>query len=106
METARKILAYDAKARVGGGYGLGHEPSSYGLVLKWLIKQRRMTYADFASKYNGTTAQNINNLINRVSKDRFFEENIEDMCKVLDVSKEYFTDLAEKVEKLQESVNA
>lgn len=99
-KTAKIILAYDAKARVGGGYKLEHKPSSYGLVLKWLIKQRKMTYADFAKAYNGTTGQNVNNIINRVDKDRFFEEDVKQMCKVLGVKVSYFTRLANEVEEL------
>ena len=105
METARRVVRYDAKARVGGGYRLGHRPSSYGLVLKWLIKQRGMTYAEFARRYNGTTAQNLNNLINRVDESRFFEEDVERMCKVLKVSEEFFVDLANKVRTLMEGAD-
>lgn len=100
--TAKIIVAYDAKARVGGGYKLGHQPSSYGLVLKWLIKQRKMTYDDFAKAYNGTTGQNVNNIINRTDKTRFFEENVVKMCEVVGVTVEYFTRLAEEVEKIME----
>ena len=106
MEIARRVVRYDAKERVGGGFKLGHRPSSYGLVLKWLIKQRGMTYAEFARKYNGTTAQNLNNLINRVDESRFFEEDIARMCKVLRVKEDYFVDLAGKVKTLMEEADA
>lgn len=85
------------KVRVGG-YQLKHKPSSYGIALKWLIFIRGMSYSTFAKRYNGTTAQNANHLINRIDKERFFAENVEKMCDVLGVTYEYFTELCEKIE--------
>ena len=85
-----------------GGYKLTHQPSSYGIALKWLIFIRGMSYSTFASRYNGTTAQNANHLINRIDKKRFFAENVEKMCNVLGVSYEYFVELCEKIEEKME----
>lgn len=82
----------------GGGNKLTHKPSSYGVALKWLIYIRGMTYAQFAQRYNGTTAQNANHLINRVSKDRIFDDDLDKMCKVLNVKYEYFIELCKRIE--------
>lgn len=97
---AKKAYNYDAKARIGGGYKLTHKPSSYGIAIKWLMKTRGMTYSEFAFRYNRTSAQNINHLINRLPKERFFEEYVEKVCKTLGTTVRYFTDLCEEIEKL------
>ena len=89
------------KVRVGG-YQLTHKPSSYGIALKWLMFIRGMSYATFAKRYNGTTAQNANHLINRINKERFFAENVEKMCNVLGVTYDYFVDLCDKIEEKME----
>lgn len=99
---AIRALSYNGKQKNVGGYALKHKPSCYGVALKWLIGARRMTYEQFAKKYDGSTGQNINHLINRADKSRFFEENITDMCKILRVSKEYFLQLSGKIDELME----
>ena len=86
-----------AKANKGGNV-LTHKPSCYGIVLKWLIFVRKMTYAQFAKLYNGTTAQNLNYFINRADKKRFFDENVEKMCEVLNVEYDYFIEVCNKVQ--------
>lgn len=98
---ALKAIRYDAKIKVGGNK-LSNKPSSYGLALKWLIHTRGLTYKEFAKRYNNTTAQNLNHLINRVDKTHFFDENVEDMCRVLNVRVEYFKNLCEDIDKLLE----
>ena len=85
-----------------GGYQLTHKPSSYGIALKWLIFIRGMSYATFAKRFNGTTAQNLNFKINRMSKERFFTEDVERMCDVLSVRYDYFVELCEKIEEKME----
>ena len=81
-----------------GGYQLTHNPSPYGVAIKWLLYIKGITYAQFAQRYNGTTPQNINHLINRLDKDRFFEENIDKICEVLTVDFDYFKALCEMIE--------
>ena len=90
-----------SKANKGGNV-LTHNPSCYGIVLKWLIYVRKMTYATFARLYNGTTAQNINYFINRADKKRFFDEDVEKMCEVLNVSYDYFISVSNKVQEKME----
>lgn len=85
-----------------GGNQLKHKPSCYGIAIKWLIYIKGLTYAKFAKAYNGTTAQNINHLINRISKDRYFDDNIEKMCDVLNIEYDYFISLCEKIEERME----
>ena len=99
---ATKAFNFDAKARVGGGNKLSHKPCSYGIALKWLVHAKGMTYFQFAQRYNGTTGQNINHLINRCAKERFFEEDIEKMCTVLGVKQSYFYELCQNIEEMLE----
>ena len=64
--------------------------------------QERLTYGEFAQRYNGTTAQNANHLINRIREDRYILDEVEKMCDVLGVSIEYFEKLVAEVKKLME----
>lgn len=61
-----------------------------------------MKYADFAKRYNGTTAQNANHIINRMKKECFSAEDIEKVCKLLRVEPEYFYALSEKIEEISD----
>lgn len=99
---AVKALRYDAKTRHCGGFDLKHQPSCYGIALKWILGVKKISYNAFARKYNNTTAQNINHLINRADKSRFFEEDIESMCIVLKISTEYFIKLGKAIEKMMD----
>lgn len=86
-----------------GGNRTKHQASSFGIAIKWLIYIRRMTYKEFAEMYNGTTAQNINHLINRIDKDRYFKDILEKMCMVLGVNLDYVYSLSDEIEKIMES---
>ena len=99
---AIRAVNFNGKLKNAGGYMLKHKPSCYGVALKWLISLRKMTYEQFGKKYDGSTGQNINHIVNRAGKSRFFSENIEDMCKVLRVKKEYFLELSRRIEELME----
>jgi hypothetical protein len=104
---ATRAYMFSIKSKSGskpnnGGNKLKHKPSVYGIAIKWLIFVKGMTYAQFADMYNGTTAQNANYLINRISKDRFYEENLDKMCQVLGISFDYFSELCEKIEEKME----
>lgn len=85
-----------------GGNPLTHKPSCYGVAIKWLLYIKGITYAKFADRYNGTTAQNINHLINRLNKERLYAENIDKICEVLNVEYDYFLALCEKIESKME----
>lgn len=100
---AGKAMRYDAHKRVAGGYELKHKPCCYGVALKWLIGVRKITYSEFAKRFNNTTGQNLNNMINRNDKSRYFEEDIERMCKILKIKTDYFYALSEAIETLMES---
>lgn len=104
---ATRAYMFTVKGKSGikpksGGNALTHNPSPYGVAIKWLLYIKGMTYAQFAQRYNGTTAQNINHLINRLDKERFFAENIDKICEVLTVDFDYFTALCEKIESKME----
>lgn len=105
LSDAGKAVRYDAKLRQAGGFALKHRPSCCGVALKWLIGVRKITYAQFAKEFNNTTAQNLNNMINRVDKSRFFEEDIEKMCKILKIKPEYFTKLCDAIENIMENTD-
>jgi hypothetical protein len=99
---AIRAVNFNGKLKNTGGYLLKHKPCCYGVALKWLINLKKMTYEQFGQKYNGSTGQNINHMINRTDKSRFFIEEIEQMCKVLRVKKSYFMELSRKIEELME----
>lgn len=107
ITDSKKAYAFNIKTLGGtkkvGGNKIKHKPSSYGMAIKWLIYIKKMTYKQFAYLYNGTTAQNANHLINRISKERFFEDDLEKMCEVLGVSYSYLCELANGIDKLMES---
>lgn len=100
---AMKAIRFSEKAQNGikyvGGNKLTHQACSYGMALKWLIYTRKMTYEQFGKLYNGTTGQNINHLINRCAKERFFEEDLEKMCGVLNITMEYLEELCGYIDK-------
>lgn len=100
---ATRAISYDARMKLAGGYDLKHQPSCYGILLKWLLGMRKLTYAQFANRLNGTTAQNLNSLINRAGKDRFFPDVVENICKALGINTKYFYDVADKIEELMEN---
>lgn len=99
---AFNIKSINGEKKKIGGNQIKHKPSSYGMAIKWLIYIKRMTYKEFAFAYNGTTAQNANHLINRIRKDRFFEDDLNKMCEVLNVSFDYLCKLADGIDKLME----
>ena len=82
---------------------LTHKPSSYGVAMKWLLNVRGVTFAQFGKRYNGTTGQNINHLLNRANKDNFDEENLRKMCFAIGVDFGYFMALSEEIEKIMGS---
>lgn len=102
LSDATRALQYDARLKIVGGYDLTHKPCCYGILLKWILGVRRISYGEFAKKLNGTTRQNLNSLINRADKSRFFPDVIESICKALGVTTEYFYDVAKKIEELME----
>lgn len=97
---ARRVINYDAKKIVGGGYKRVHEPCSYARVIKYLLYKFRMTFKDFGSGLGNLTAQGVNHILNRVPKDRYTDEDIDRYCKVLKINRAYFIKLSDKVEEL------
>ena len=71
--------------------------------MKWLLGIKKITYSAFAKQLNNTTAQNLNYLINRVDKSRYYDEDIDRMCKILKIKREYFDDVCVAVEELMEA---
>lgn len=103
---AYRAVRTDIKKHTGGN-ALRHKPTSYGVALKWLINGRRYTYERFAREFNGTTAQNLNNIINRTGKGGYSVDDIRKMCEILQITTEYFYELSNEIEKIlnRESVS-
>lgn len=101
VKDAVHAVRFTVKGKTGGNK-LKSKPVCYGVALKWLIYKKGLTYGEFAQRYNGTTAQNANHLINRIREDRYILDEVEKMCDVLGVSIEYFEKLVAEVKKLME----
>ena len=86
------------RAKVGGNK-LTRNPRGYGIAFKWLIYTKGMTYEDFGKRYDGSTSQNINHLLNRTKN--IPDDDIMKMCEVLNVDFDYFMQLCEEIEKRQ-----
>lgn len=101
IKDAIHAVRFTVKGKTGGNK-LTRQPTCYGVALKWLIYRKGITYAEFAQRYNGTTAQNANHLINRIGEDRYILDEVEKMCAVLEVDIKYFEKLVAEVKKMME----
>jgi len=107
---AGRALSYSRNGRKliktrNGGNKLKHKPSCYGIAIKWLIYVKGMTYEQFAKKYNGKTAQNLNHFINRTPKSNYIEEDLQKIATTLGVTYEYFATLCNDIEILMKEKN-
>ena len=100
IEEACLVLKYDAKQRYSG-YDLSNKPCAYGMVLKYYFKKRGWSYK-LAGEYLNISAQGINHIVNRMPKDRYFEEDIERYCNAFGINQTHFLHLSEEVERLME----
>lgn len=101
IKDAIHAVRFTVKGKTGGNK-LTRKPTCYGVALKWLIYRKGITYAEFAKRYNGTTAQNANHLINRISEERYILDEIEKMCDALEIDIKYFERLVAEVKNLME----
>ena len=102
VNDAQKAVKYNARVDLTGGFSLTWKPSSYGIAIKWILGQRKITYDSFAKKLNGTTKQNVNHWLNRVPKERFTDEVLTEMCKALSIKEDYLYALSDEIEKIME----
>lgn len=96
LSNAVEEVVYYSKPQIGGSK-LTHKPTSSGMVLKWLIMKRGLTYGKFGKMYNGSSSQNINHLINRSS---IGECELEKMCKILRFDFGDFKEIRGRVEQV------
>lgn len=89
-------VVYYSKPQIGGSK-LSHKPTSGGMVLKWLLLKRGLTYGKFGKMYNGSSSQNINHLINR---SRISEEEFGKMCEILKFDFSDFKEIRAGVEQV------
>ena len=97
---AKKIVSFDAKAKVGGGYKLKHEPCSYALIVKYLLDRKDMTYKHLGDKLGGVTAQAVNHMLNRIPKSAYSENDLDKLCEIFKIEREFLDELDKKVEEL------
>lgn len=99
--TARKIIRFNEKS-VNNVNPLVHKPSVYGMVLKYFLYLRKIPFSRFG-KALGITAQGVNHLLNRSSRVNFYDDDLENYCRLIGVDYGYFCELVDEVDKLQVS---
>ena len=97
---AKRVVAFDAKAKVGGGYKLKHEPCSYALIVKYLLDRKDMTYKHLGVRLGNITAQAVNHMLNRVPKSAYSENDLDKLCEIFKLEREFFDELDKRVEEL------
>lgn len=85
-----------------GGYEMVHKPSCYGVAIKWILYIKKISYESFAKRLGNTTAQSVNHTLNRVPKEKFIEEDLRNMCKILEIKFDYFDKLCQNIEILMQ----
>lgn len=99
---ALRVVNFNGQLKSGGGYKLGHHPCSYGLIIKYVLFCKKISYNTAGRLFGGITAQGVNHLLNRVPKERWRTEDIENYCAVLSINNDYFWDLNKEVELLMD----
>lgn len=84
-----------------GGYKKTHSASSYGVALKYIFAIRDMTYENVGAKLN-VTPQSVNNIINRMKKEKFNAIYVDKLCNKLSIDSAYFTDLVSEIDNIME----
>lgn len=97
---AKRVVAFDAKAKVGGGYKLKHEPCSYAFIVKYLLDRKDMTYKQLGEKLGNITAQAVNHTLNRIPKSAYSDNDLDKLCEIFKLEREFFDELDKKVEEL------
>lgn len=101
-DQAKKAVNYfNNGGRKRGGNKSIRKANSFGIALKYVFALRDMTYADVANKLN-ITPQAINNIVNRMNKNRFDEFYVNKLCRILSIDSAYFYDLVEEIDNIME----
>lgn len=101
-EAQKAVDYFTSQGKHCGGYKLRWHACSYGIALKYIFITRDLAYTDVAKMY-GSTAQNINYIVNRMKKHRFNPFFVDRLCQTLSVDRGYFKDLVEEIDRILEA---
>lgn len=85
-----------------GGFEITHKLNCYGIALKYIFFLRDLTYADVAYRLK-VTPQSVNNIVNRMKKDKFNSFYIDKLCDNLGIDVLYFKDLVQEIDNILEA---
>lgn len=85
-----------------GGWQLTRTVNSYGIALKYIFALRDLTYEEVAAKMN-ITPQGVNNIVNRMKKEKFNEIYVQRLCETLAIDSAYFNDLVNEIDNILEA---
>lgn len=101
-DQAQKAVDYMNKGgNKKGGWRLNHNVHSYGIALKYIFALRDLSYENVALKMN-VTPQSVNNLVNRMKRERFDDIFIQKLCDNLSLDSAYFKDLVAEIDNILE----
>lgn len=101
-DQAKKAINYiNQGGGKKGGCKLTHNVNSYGIALKYIFALRDLKYSDVAIKLN-MTPQAINNIVNRMKKNKFNDVYVDKLCYNLSIDSGYFKDLVREIENILE----
>lgn len=101
-DQAKKAIEYfNNGGRKKGGCKLTHNANSCGIALKYIFALRDLTYENVAIKLK-VTPQNVNNIVNRMKKNKFNDIYIDKLCNVLSIDSGYFKDLVAEIDNILE----
>lgn len=97
-DQAQKAVNYfTSGGKKIGGNKLSHDINCYGIALKYIFMIRDLTYEDVAKKML-VTPQSVNNLVNRMKKERFNDFYVDKLCNILNIDSIYFNDLVNEID--------
>lgn len=102
-DQAQKAIDYqNSGGNKKGGIARTHNINSYGIALKFIFALKDLTFEDVGLKLN-LTPQSVNNIVNRMKKDKFNDIYIDKLCNALSIDSAYFTDLVEEIDNILEA---
>lgn len=101
-DQAKKAIDYQNNGgNKKGGLACTHNVTSYGIALKFIFALKDLTFEDVGQKLF-LTPQSVNNIVNRMKKDKFNDLYIEKLCNALSIDSGYFNDLVKEIDKILE----
>lgn len=101
-DQAQKAVDYfNCGGNKKGGLAITHNANSYGIALKYIFAIKDLTYESVGAKMN-LTAQSVNNIVNRMKRERFTSPYIEKLCRAISIDSAYFNDLVDEIDNIME----